>query len=135
MEKLLFPSIYEFYQILHSKGVKVIFHSDGDVSKVLDILVKCGIDGFNPLEISAGMSYESFKERYRDKIALVGGLDAVEILSLATPKEVISETKRYLETAGKGGGVITASSLRQLDNSMPFENIMAYFETVWNWHY
>ncbi|MGB9682620.1 MAG: uroporphyrinogen decarboxylase family protein [bacterium] len=117
------------------KGIKVIFHSDGNVSKAMDALICCGIDGFNPLEISAGMDYESFKEEYGNKIVLVGGLDAVEILSFATPEVVISETKRFLEIAGKGGGLISASSSGQLDNSMPFENIMASFETVWRYIY
>ena len=135
LEKILFPSIYEFCHSLHSKGIKVIFHSDGNVSKAMDALISCGIDGFNPLEISAGMDYESFKGKYGDKIVLVGGLDAVEILSFATPEIVISETKRFLEIAGKGGGLISASSSGQLDNSMPFENIMAYFKTVWRYIY
>lgn len=135
LEKLLFPSIYEFCHLLHSKGIKVIFHSDGNVEKALKALVECGIDGFNPLEISAGMDYRAFKEEYGNKITLVGGMDAVEILSFATPEIVAMETKRYLEIAGEGGGLIAASSSGQLDNSMPFKNIIAYFETIWNWHY
>ncbi len=131
LEKLLFPAIFDFCHLLHSKGIKVIFHSDGNVSKAMNALINCGIDGFNPLEISAGMNYESFKEEYGDKIALVGGLDAVEVLSFGTPDMVISETKRFLEVAGRGGGLIAGSSSGQLDNSMSFENIMAYFETIW----
>ncbi|MCX8169571.1 MAG: hypothetical protein N3D72_00605 [Candidatus Methanomethyliaceae archaeon] len=135
LEKLLFPSVYEFCQLLHSKGIKVIFHSDGNVNKALKFLIECGIDGFNPLEISAGMDYKLFKEEYGNKITLVGGLDAIEILSFATPEIVAIEVKKYLEIAGKKGGLIAASSSGQLDNSMPFENIMVYFETVWNWRY
>lgn len=135
LEKLLFPSIYEFCQLLHSKGIKVIFHSDGNVNRALNALVECGIDGFNPLETSAGMDYRTFKEEYGDRITLVGGLDAVEILSFATPEIVAAKTREYLEIAGKRGGLIAASSSGQLDNSMPFENILVYFETIWNWHY
>ena len=131
LEKLLFPSIYDFCHLLHSKGIKVIFHSDGNVGKVMNTLINCGIDGFNPLEISAGMDYESFKKEYGNKIALIGGLNAVEVLSFGTPGTVISETKHFLKVAGKGGGLIAGSSSGQLDNSMSFENIMAYFKTVW----
>jgi len=37
--------------------------------------------------------------------------------------------KKRLPT-GRGGRLIIGSSSGQLDNSMPFENVMAYFDTV-----
>ena len=131
LEEYFFPGLHEMVSILHSKGIKVIFHSDGDVSKVFDELIDCGIDGFNPLEISAGMSVSHFIEKYGKKVTLVGGLDAVDVLAHGTPESVALAVKKLILEAGSNGRLILGSSSGQLDNSMPFENLMAYFNTVW----
>lgn len=133
LDELFYPTLEEMCRIAHSRGARVIFHSDGKVDQVMDSIVTCGIDGFNPLEISAGMDVRHFKERYGNKTALVGGLDAVDILAFGTVDQVIDATRRLLETAGKGGGLIAASSSGEIDNSMPFDNVMAYLETVWKY--
>ena len=129
LEQYFFPGLHEMVDILHSKGIKVIFHSDGDVSTVFDRLIDCGIDGFNPLEISAGMQVSHFVEKYGKKVTLVGGLDAVDVLAFGNPESVARATRRLIRETG--GRLIIGSSSGQLDNSMPFENIMAYFNAVW----
>ena len=131
LEKLLFPALSELCDLYHSKKMKLVFHSDGDVSAALPGLVRCGIDAFNPLEISAGMDVRMFKAGFGRSTTLVGGVDAVELLAFSDPKTVADETRRYLQEAGAGGRLMAASSSGELDDSMPYENIMAYFETVW----
>jgi uroporphyrinogen-III decarboxylase len=131
LEEYLFPGLHEMCGILRSNGIKSVFHSDGDVSRVLDELIDCGIDGFNPLEISAGMKVSDFFEKYGKKTALVGGMDAVDVLAFGTPESVAEAAKKLMREARESGGrLIIGSSSGQLDNSMPFENLMAYFNTV-----
>ncbi|MCL2813828.1 MAG: hypothetical protein FWD23_04435 [Oscillospiraceae bacterium] len=130
LDEYFFPGLHEMVSILHANGIKAIFHSDGDVSKVFDRLVDCGIDGFNPLEISAGMEVSDFVGKYGKKVTLVGGMDAVNVLAFGTPETVANATKKLISEAGKNGRLIIGSSSGQLDNSMPFENIMSYFNTV-----
>ena len=133
LERLVFPAIRDMCDLLHSRGIKVVFHSDGNLTSILPQLVNCGIDGLNPLEISAGMDYVSFKEDYGSKVVLVGGMDAVDALAFGTIDEVVAETKRLIDVAGRGGGLIAASSSGQIDDSMPTDNVMAYFETIWEY--
>ena len=134
LDELFFPWLNEMVSMLHSKGVKVIFHSDGDVSSVFNQLAASGIDGFNPLEITAGMNVEHFYDKYGKKVALVGGMDAVDDLAFGTPESVLAATKKLIQKAWKKGSFIAASSSGEIDNSMPFENVMAYFEAVWNYN-
>jgi len=134
LDQYFFPGLNEMVSILHSNGIKVIFHSDGDAGAALDRLIDCGIDGFNPLEISAGMQVSHFIEKYGEKVTLVGGLDAVDVLAFGTPDTVARATKKLMREAGKNGRLIVGSSSGQIDNSMPFENLTAYFNTVWNWN-
>jgi hypothetical protein len=130
LKKLFFKPLNEICSLFHSRGIKVVFHSDGDIREVLPDLAACGIDGFNPLEISSGMDYGDFKAKYGKKIALVGGMDAIDALAFGSVDDVIAETKRLIKIAGAGGGFIAASSSGQIDESMPTENVLAYFDTI-----
>lgn len=133
LEKLFYPHLEKCCHIAHSKGMKVIYHSDGYMNEAMQSIVNCGIDGFNPLEISAGMEYADFKGKYGNKVAIVGGLDAVDILAYGSVDKVIEETRRLLSIAGKDGGLIAASASGEIDNSMPMENVLAYFDTIWKY--
>jgi len=46
---LLYPHLQACCQILHGKGIGLLFHPDGDVSQALPCLVECGIDGTGAL--------------------------------------------------------------------------------------
>ncbi|MCL2740959.1 MAG: hypothetical protein FWE70_02470 [Oscillospiraceae bacterium] len=131
LERFFYPGLREMVSILHGHGVKAIFHSDGDVTGIMDELASCGIDGFNPLEVSAGMEARHFFERYGDRVTLVGGLDAVDVLAFGTPAEVADATRALIKEAGPGGRLIMGSSSGQLDGGMPLENLMAYIGAVW----
>jgi len=133
LERLFYPALRDICELLHARGVRVIYHSDGDVSEALPALAECGINGFNPLEITAGMDYTSFKTHYGKRVALVGGLDAVGTLAHGGADYVVEETRRLIDVAGAGGGLIAASASGQIDSSMPTENVMAYLETVWEY--
>jgi len=47
----------------HAKGIKVLFHSDGNLNLVMDGLVEAGIDGLNPIEVLAGMDVADLHRR------------------------------------------------------------------------
>ncbi|MCL2664754.1 MAG: hypothetical protein FWE82_04005 [Defluviitaleaceae bacterium] len=131
LEEFFLPGLEEMISMLHSKNIKAVFHSDGNVTKILDRLADCGIDGFNPLEISAGMEASHFFEKYGKKVTLVGGMDAVGVLALGSPKNAAAAAKKLMREAEGCGRLILGSSSGQLDNSMPLENILAYFNAVW----
>ena len=133
LKRLFYPQLREMCGLFHSRGIKVIFHSDGDVKEALPDLVKCGIDGFNPLEITSGMDLISFKHDYGKQVAIVGGLDAVAVLAHGSVDHVVNETKRLIDIGGAGGGLIAGSASGQIDDSMPTENVMAFYETVWEY--
>jgi hypothetical protein len=47
LRKLLFPRLETVIEAYHRKGIKVIFHSDGNLWRVLDDLVTLGIDALH----------------------------------------------------------------------------------------
>jgi hypothetical protein len=59
-------------------GCKVVVDSDGDVRKLIPLLIEAGVDGMLPFECAAGMDIREIRREYPDFI-LCGGLDKREI--------------------------------------------------------
>ena len=109
-------------------GIKVIWHSDGDITEVLDDAVEIGIDGINPVDPSAGMDLGAVRRRYGDKLILVGNVGTSHVLSRGTPEEVRADVRRCLREAGPNGGHLLQSGDGQVMPDAPLENILAYFD-------
>lgn len=133
LDELFYPHLRQQIDLLHSRGIKALFHSDGDVTQALPELMDCGIDAFNPLEVSAGMEAKRFLDICGDRVVLVGGIDAVDVLARGTPQLVAAETKRLIDLFADTGNLIVASASGQIDDSMPLENVLAMYETVWEY--
>jgi uroporphyrinogen decarboxylase len=114
---------------LKNAGIKVIFHSDGNVMSVLDDMIDAGIDGLNPIEPIAGMDIGYLKKRYGKNLVLVGNVDCSQVLPLGTVEEVIEATKECIRQASKGGGHFIGSS-SEIVPATPVENILAFYRTV-----
>jgi hypothetical protein len=108
----------------HARGLKVIFHSDGDIMTLVDDLVAAGIDGLNPLEKAAGMDVYAIRRRHPHLI-FVGGLDVTHLLPEGTPDDVRKETRRMIEELGGAGRLLIGSST-ELDNHVPLANYLAF---------
>ena len=109
-------------------GTKVLFHSDGNLNRILDGLVEAGIDALNPIEIQAGMSVGDIHRRY-PRLLLVGGIDASHLLVFGSPDEIRGTMHRTMEAAE---GRIMIGSTTELHDAVPFENFLALRDAVLN---
>ncbi|MFW6309191.1 MAG: uroporphyrinogen decarboxylase family protein, partial [bacterium] len=87
---------------------KLVFHSDGDVTEVLDTLVEMGFDAVNPLQPELN-DLERFKERYQGKLAVYGGLENSKIIPDGSVKDVREHVENIFQTPGKEGGLVLSS--------------------------
>ena len=113
----------------HEKGLKVVRHSDGNLWKLLDILLATGYNGLNPLESHAGMHLKEVKEYCGDRICLLGNIDCMELLPNGSTEEVDAAVKQAIEEAGEGGGLIICSS-NSLHPGVNPENCIAMFKAT-----
>jgi len=127
LHKELMPRLERLVAAWHSHGVKVIYHSDGNLWEVLDDLVATGIDGLNPLEPLSGMDAAAVRARY-PRLVLVGGVDASRLLAFGTPDEVRAEVRRLLQ-ATKGRGYLLGSST-EIHPGCAVENVLAMWEAA-----
>jgi hypothetical protein len=131
LRKVLFPRLEEVLDAYHQKGIRVIFHSDGNLWKVMDDLVALGIDAFHPVEVNAGMNLTDLRTRYPD-LLLLGGIDATNLLPFGSPDEVAEEVRKAIAAAGPNYMV---ASTTELHNQVPLENIRAMIDTARDWQY
>lgn len=127
LRKELMPRLERLVAAWHAHGVKVIYHSDGNLWGVLDDLVATGIDGLNPLEPLSGMDAAAVRARY-PKLVLAGGVDASRLLPYGTPEQVRGEVARLLEATG-GQGYLLGSST-EVHPACKVENVLAMWEVA-----
>ena len=121
-----FPRLRQVIAPLKAAGIKAIWHSDGNITDVLDDAVECGIDGINPVDTSAGMDIGAVKKLYAQKLILVGNVGTNHVLSLGTPGEVREDVRRCIRAAAKGGGHFLQCADGQVMPDCPLENVTAY---------
>ncbi|MBD3183935.1 hypothetical protein GF312_16745 [Candidatus Poribacteria bacterium] len=108
--KFVLPYLQEMVDLAKEKDVPFIKHTDGNIWSIIDMIVDTGIDALDPLEPIAGMDIGDVKEKYGNRIALIGNIDCTELLTHGSPDEVTEAVKETIAKAGIGGGYILASS-------------------------
>lgn len=109
-KELVLPYLQQVVDVATSKGVPFIKHTDGNLWPILDMVVDTGIDALHPIEPVAGMDIGEVKEKYGDRITLVGNIDCSGLLTRGTEQDVVEAVKETIAKAGVGGGYILASS-------------------------
>ena len=126
LRRTFIPALARMCEPLNNAGIKVIFHSDGNVTDIVDDMIEAGISGLNPIEPLAGMDIGWLKRRYGRNLILVGNVDCSQVLPLGTVEEVIEATKECLRRAARGGGLFIGSS-SEITPSTPLENVLAFY--------
>jgi uroporphyrinogen-III decarboxylase len=105
-ERVFLPLMARMIRAFKAAGAKkVILHSDGDVRSILDGLIAVGLDGINPIEPKANMDAAALRERYGDRLALIGGVCNAWVLPSGSPEQIREHVRRVL-SAGIGGGLV-----------------------------
>ena len=120
------PRLARLMSAYHCRGIKVLFHSDGDLNPILDGLVEAGIDGLNPIEVLAGMDVGDIHRRHPG-LFLAGGIDVSQLLPFGTPSEVKDTVRKAIDEAE---GRIMIGSTTELNNEVPLANYLALREAV-----
>ena len=125
-----YPSVKRVTEAWHRRGVKVIYHSDGNYRKAIPDLMKCGVDGFYCLEPNCGMNIVELKSEWPEMV-WAGGVDGVDLMERGTPEQVRAEVRRHIrETdALRTGGMFVASS-SEINPPIKPENFRAMVDAV-----
>jgi len=127
------PRLKKLYDLASGYNIKVMQHSCGDVSTLIDRFIELGIDILDPIQVAAeNMSLDDLLKKYRGHLCLHGGMDTQKFLPGATPLQVKEKVENILDMAGTRGGYILSTS-HVLEGDVPVENILTMFDTGYNY--
>lgn len=127
------PRMYREILLPHTRKVaeKInlpwIYHSDGNLSPLMDDLLSQGMNAIHPLE-PGSMDLAELKKRYGHRVTLVGNID-IDVLSRGTPQKVREQVKERIQLLGPGYGYILCSSNSITPSCKP-ENVKAMVEAL-----
>jgi uroporphyrinogen-III decarboxylase len=118
--ELLLPAYQIITDTVHEGGGKIVLHTDGQVTPLLDFVVDCRFDGLQSLEPTAGVDLAYVKKKVGDKLCLMGNIDVAHDLVYGTKDEVYNSVKYAIKMGGPGGGfMVSAANMHpgvKLDN-------------------
>ena len=127
--KFVLPPYKACVQEAKKRGVYVMKHSDGNCWSFLDTIVEAGTDAFHPVDRLADMDIGEVKQKYGDRLCLMGNVDCGSTLTFGTVEEVRQETREVIRKAGVGGGLILASS-NTIHSTVKPENYLEMLRTI-----
>jgi hypothetical protein len=74
-EDFILPNYKRLVENTHDRNCIHVLHSDGNLMKIMDLIVDCGFDGLHSMEPTAGMDIAEMKKKYGDKLCLIGNID------------------------------------------------------------
>ncbi len=126
--ELLLPCYQRLTDAVHERKGKIILHSDGHITPLLDFIVDSGFDGLHSLEPTAGVDLAVVKKKVGTKLCLLGNIDTGKILTKGNKAQVDAAVKYAIQTAGSGGGFILSAS--NMHPAIPIQNLQWMVEAA-----
>ena len=123
--KLIYPYQKITADAVKARGAFLSLHSDGNINAVVDGIIKLGFDVVHPWQESAGMSLSEFKQKYRHKFTVLGGLDVQTTLGFGKRDFLAAEIRRIMGMFADGGLLFCTTHFVQAHCSMD-ELVFAY---------
>lgn len=124
------PALERHVNEFRRKGAFVVVHSDGYIMPLLADMVDAGINTYQGIDVIAGMNLKEVKEKYGDRICLVGNVDP-RVIEYGTKADVEREVERCLREGGKEGYVLSASANISINtNAENFIHMVEYAKKI-----
>jgi len=109
--EFIMPGIRLQSRALHEVGAFTTNASDGNLWPILrDFLLGAEVDGFEEIDIVAGMDLTRLKAELGDRITFVGNMDIRHLLTSGTVEQAREATFRCLDAGRPNGGHLLMSS-------------------------
>jgi len=126
------PQLAYGLEPLREVGCRPVWHCDGDVRLLLDMLIEAGVQGFQGFQPECGVRLEEMVERRTregEPLIIFGPLAVTTELPVCTPEQVRRKVREAVELCrGKAHLVLFTSNT--INPDVPLENIVAMHEAV-----
>ncbi|MFX1316928.1 MAG: uroporphyrinogen decarboxylase family protein [Promethearchaeota archaeon] len=128
-QKIFFNKYQEIIKIVHNQNQKIIIHSDGYISDMLEIFIDLGFDAVQSLEPNSGVDIFSLFKEYKNKICFIGNLD-MSLLTFGTPKQVEDYINKLIMKSRESMSPLIISPTQQINSKVNPHNIRMMIETT-----
>ena len=118
-EEIVVPYMAELADYAHQLGRKLLIHSDGCLTPILDQMHKTGIDGYQSVDPQGFMDIKAVREKYPDWL-LMGNVECAMLQD--TNEENIRQSVRYCMEHGGIGKPFIFSTSNCIFEGMPVES-------------
>jgi len=126
-EKLMLPAYERVTGFLRSKGVRNIFvDCDGDVSLLLPLFVRGGVNGMYPLEVASDVYADEISDGFGKKLILIGNVDKRK---LAQGRKAIDGELARIEGLVKANKLIPSVD-HAVPPDVPYEDYIYYLDRL-----
>ena len=101
------PIAARIIALCREAGLMTIYHGCGKATPIFDDLIEIGLEGYNPLEVKAGLDAVALQDGFGGRLAFVGNIAVRELES--GDRERIKREVLYKLQAAAGGGYIVQS--------------------------
>ena len=130
VEKYYLPRLRYCLEPLLAVGCKPVWHSDGNVRPIIDMLIDTGIKGFQGFQAECGVTLESFVDKRtseNEPLLIFGPLSVATELTEFTPDQVYRKVRESVEMC-RGHASLVLFTSNTVNPDVPLENIYAMYE-------
>jgi len=127
----VFPWMRKIGDLCKDRDLPYLFHTDGDVTEVLDDIIESGVSALHPIEPKA-MDIAALKKRVGNRLCLIGNIDLGSTLTRGTPAMVEEEVRQRIHECAPGGGYCVGSS-NCVTNYVPLDNYKAMIDATFKY--
>ena len=132
LEQHFFPQLAYSLEPLLEVGCRPVWHSDGDIRRLIDPLITAGVQGFQGFQSECGVHLEDVvQKRTRDgePLLIFGPLSVTTELPVWSPKQVAAAVTSAIETC-RGKASLVLFTANTINPDIPLENVLAISEAV-----
>ncbi|MBT5875950.1 MAG: hypothetical protein HOH43_21165 [Candidatus Latescibacteria bacterium] len=106
--------------------IPVWYHSDGDISLIIEDLIEVGVTVLNPVQPES-LDVTKIQRLYGDRMAFWGTIGTQTVMPFGTPGQVKETVRDMIDLFAPG---LVLAPTHVLEPDVPWENIIAMFEAI-----
>ncbi|MPN55951.1 hypothetical protein SDC9_203635 [bioreactor metagenome] len=118
IREFVIPGAKQLIDLVHSYGVKAIYHSCGAIRRVIPMLIEAGADAIHPIQaMASGMEPFGLKQDFGTSVSFCGGVDTQYLLPNGSSNEVKAAVRNLREIFPTGLIISPSHEVIQVDVS------------------
>ncbi len=130
-EEFCLPYDRKLHDALHALGFRVVYHTCGGTSGIEEMIAANGCDAsetLSPPGVGGNSEPWEFKEKVGGRIALIGGMDQINLLTRGSESDIRAMVRTLFEKVGCDGGYIMSACDHFFE--APPRNLRAFAEAA-----